>query len=713
MSIVKEEKIFKLNDASDEQKKVLKYLKKDYNLIVDSVPGSGKTTTCLHIAKHFTDLNILLLTYNSRLKDETREKRDLLKLNNLEVHSYHAFCFKYYEKCIVDEDIKKILKSNIKPRKKFRFDIIIIDESQDITFLYYDLVCKICKDHNNTKFQFCIIGDRYQSIYQYNGADQRFITSANRLFNFNDKKWKELNLSVSYRLTNKMSGFINNCVLDYSRINTIKENEENIRYIYSNPFEDDNVYDEIIYYLNKGYKVEDIFILAPTIKSKSEKSPIRILSNKLSENGYFLYLPKSDDEKISANQDELKGKIMFLSYHQSKGLEKKVVIVTGFDETWFDYFGKYKLFGGDKNVSEKTKKEYMLNCPNELYVALSRAQECMSIIHNKTKNPLNFLKHELLQKYCKIIGNIGKIDKKTFPLKYKSVTELIRHLSDDVMETALEYVKIKKVETDNNDLIAIDSLIKQRDGNLENVADIIGTCIPIYFEYSITGKLNFVQTINGENNIFMCDMRKIKDKISEISDKLENKKIKIPDILELSNIFNYYKDGFIFKINQINNYKFIEKESFKKTNNRLLEHIDVEIPFKTEFLINSDLFNNVQELQGISIGGAIDCINGSNIIEFKHVNKIDKSHKIQTAIYMYLYEMYKNYHPQFNSENEETNNYYLLNVYDNTKFKFKASLLNLKKMMEYIIYNKYFTNNDITDDEFYEKCNNIRNKYEM
>ena len=91
MSIVKEEKIFKLNDASDEQKKVLKYLKKDYNLIVDSVPGSGKTTTCLHIAKHFTDLNILLLTYNSRLKDETREKRDLLKLNNLEVHSYHAF----------------------------------------------------------------------------------------------------------------------------------------------------------------------------------------------------------------------------------------------------------------------------------------------------------------------------------------------------------------------------------------------------------------------------------------------------------------------------------------------------------------------------------------------------------------------------------------------------------------------------------------------
>ena len=683
---------FKLNDASDEQYQVIKYLKKDYNLIVDSVAGSGKTTTCLHVAKYFKDCKILLLTYNSRLKEETREKRDALKLDNLEVHSYHAFCFKYYEKCIVDEDIKKIIKSDIKPRKKFRFDIIIIDESQDITFLYYELVCKISKDHDNKNFKFCIIGDRYQSIYQYNGADQRFITSANRLFDFNDKKWKELNLTTSYRLTKNMSEFINNCALDYNRINTVKNTTDDIRYIYSNPFEDNLVYDEIIYYLNKGYTVEDIFILAPTIKSKSEKSPIRILSNKLSENGYFLYLPKSDEEKVSANTDELKGKIMFLSYHQSKGLEKKVVILVGFDETWFDYFGKYKLFGGDKTTPEQKKKEYRKICPNELYVALSRGQECMSIIHNKNKNHLEFLKQDLLKNHTHMIGNLGTIDKKTPPYKYKSVTEIIRHLSDDVMETALEYIKIKKIETENKDLITIDNLIKQKDGNLENVADIIGTSIPIYFEYTINGKLDFVQNINMDNNIFMCDMNKIKDIIKSIKEKIQSKKVKTLDILELSNIFNYYKDGFVFKINQINNYNFIEKESFKKTNKRLLEHIDVEIPFKTEFLINSDIFKNVSELQGISIGGAIDCINGDDVYELKHVTKLDKSHKIQTAIYMYLYEMYKNYNPMYNNENEKKTNYYLLNVHDNTKFKFKANLINLKKMMEYIIYSKYFFN---------------------
>ena len=719
-----EEPQFILNSLSDEQSNVIKFLKKSFNLIVDSVAGSGKTTTCLHIAKELNDLNILLLTYNSRLKEETREKRDYFKLTNLEVHSYHAFCMRYYSKCLVDEDIKNIINSKMAPRNKFKYDIVIIDESQDITFLYYNLICKIINDMNYKKFQFCIIGDRYQSIYQYNGADQRFIINASKLLNFNEHKWKELNLSTSYRLTNQMGNFINSCALDYNRINTVKKSKNKVRYLISNPFNDNKVYDEIKYYLDLGYGVEDIFILAPTIKSKSEKSPIRILSNKLSENGYFLYLPKSDEEKVSNNPEELKGKIMFLSYHQSKGLEKKVVIVMGFDESWFDYFGKYKLFGGNNNVSLDVKNDYMSKCSNELYVALSRAKDCMTIVHNKCKKHLKFLKQNLISDFSQVIGEIGEPEKKTLPFKYKSVTEIIRHLSDDVMENALKFITEKEIKTGNDDLIAIDSLIKQKEGNLENVSDIIGTSIPIYFEYSINQKLDFVDTLNHENNIFMCDMNKIEPKILTIKEKLENKKIKISDVLELSNILNYYKDGFVFKINQVNNYNFVEKESFKKTNKRLKEHIDIKIPFKTEFLISSDSFKNVPELLGVSIGGAIDCINGDNVYEFKHVTKLDKSHKVQIAIYMYLYEMYKIHNFEHakktledNSDKDDekskniTNKYYLLNVYDNKKYKFKAELKDLKKMMEYIIFCKYFSSNDITDDEFYEKCNCIREKY--
>ena len=43
-------------------------------MIVESVAGSGKTTTNLYIAKTFPELDILLLTYNARLKFETQDK---------------------------------------------------------------------------------------------------------------------------------------------------------------------------------------------------------------------------------------------------------------------------------------------------------------------------------------------------------------------------------------------------------------------------------------------------------------------------------------------------------------------------------------------------------------------------------------------------------------------------------------------------------------
>ena len=67
-----------------EQKRILKSLK-NYNVIIDSVAGSGKTTTNLFIAKDNPTKKILLLTYNASLKFETRNKVGELEINNLEV----------------------------------------------------------------------------------------------------------------------------------------------------------------------------------------------------------------------------------------------------------------------------------------------------------------------------------------------------------------------------------------------------------------------------------------------------------------------------------------------------------------------------------------------------------------------------------------------------------------------------------------------------
>ena len=85
-----------------------------FNVIVDSCAGSGKTTTVLHLAKAMPQKNMLLLTYNSRLKEETRGSVKSLDLSNLECHSYHACCQKYFSKepCLNDKVIKKIINNS-------------------------------------------------------------------------------------------------------------------------------------------------------------------------------------------------------------------------------------------------------------------------------------------------------------------------------------------------------------------------------------------------------------------------------------------------------------------------------------------------------------------------------------------------------------------------------------------------------------------------
>ena len=86
-----------LPKPSEEQNAVVDAIK-DFNVIVDSVAGSGKTTTILHIAnKHATpSSHVLILTYNHKLRVETEERIKKLGVENVYVYTYHKFGMSYY-----------------------------------------------------------------------------------------------------------------------------------------------------------------------------------------------------------------------------------------------------------------------------------------------------------------------------------------------------------------------------------------------------------------------------------------------------------------------------------------------------------------------------------------------------------------------------------------------------------------------------------------
>jgi len=381
---------------SDEQEKVIELLD-THNVLVDSVAGSGKTTTILHVALKYPESPILLITYNKKLKFETRQRVEEMGIKNVEVHSYHSFCVKYYLRtCFTDSGIIKITTTGVKKLKKFNYKYIILDESQDMTPLYYSLICKIYDDNSCDDVKMCILGDKKQSIYAFNKADERFIVFAKLIFNFNKVEWESVKLSTSFRITKPMAQFVNEVMLNENNLNSIKDGGK-VRYLICNSFctkYGGKVYDEVKMYITKGYKHEDIFILAPSVRGA--KSPVRTLANFLSTKGIPVHVPNNDEEKL--DEDILKNKIAFSTFHQVKGLERKIVIVFGFDETYFQYYKK----DADPDL-----------CPNELYVATTRAKEHLTLIHNKNNGFMPFLNLEKLPYIADIQGYIKQIPTET------------------------------------------------------------------------------------------------------------------------------------------------------------------------------------------------------------------------------------------------------------------------------------------------------------
>ena len=130
-----------------------------------------------------------------------------------------------------------------------------------------------------------------------------------------------------------------------------------------------DAFEELKYYLNtKKYKPEDIFVLAPSLKS--EKAPIRKLENVTKRHmpEIKLYVPNSDIEKL--DDEVVRNKLVFSTFHQAKGLERKVVMVFSFDSEYFTFYKR------------SAREHERVQCANELYVAATRSLEYVSFIHH-------------------------------------------------------------------------------------------------------------------------------------------------------------------------------------------------------------------------------------------------------------------------------------------------------------------------------------------
>jgi hypothetical protein len=625
----------------------------------------------------------------------------------------------------VDSVIRKIVSKN-KPLRDGgiapKLNILVIDESQDMTFLYFKLIVKFCKDCNQ-EIQILVLGDYMQGLYEFKGADIRFLTCADKIWNqftlLKTQQFHKCVLKTSYRITRQMASFVNEAMLGDERLIACKDGPKVVYLRRQLHHAQSYVLHIIQTLIEEGAKYEDFFILGASVKG--ERSFIRQMENHLVERGVPCHVPTIEitdkiDEKV------IKNKVVFATFHAVKGRERKYVFIMGFDNSYFKF--------NARGICQYT-------CPNTLYVACTRATQKLVVIENESKenknNQLNFLKmnhHQMKSKdyidfqgipMCKRAEDtIEDINNNNTNLHIITPTGLIQFISESVLEEInpiLESIFIK-ITPDDIPPINIPNIINTKNGLFEDVCDLNGIAIPIIFfeklkECTLRNSTLHIGTYTSNGGSILIQL--IDEDLDNLKD-YEHKYLKkcrtelpsvcntISEYLHIANLYVAVKEKLYFKYKQIerDEYNWISLDIMKECFKRMYETLgkecspDNNIPFEIEKTIVRPKNEKINEYlstffpeEEFDFTARVDLVTNDSVWEIKCVNTVTNDHLIQVVIYAWIWRHTK-------QENFGPRKFFLMNICSAEVFELDSASYLIDEIVITLLKYKY------------EKIQNIR-----
>lgn len=703
-----------MNPISDEQAVVLKHIKAGQNAVVNAVAGSGKSTTVLSIAAAMKSSKIIQFTYNSMLRFEIKEKTEALKISNLDVHTYHSMAVKYYNaSAYTDTGIRSILANKVVPRIHVpKKDVVVIDEAQDMTFLYFQLVVKFTMDMNHP-FQLIILGDFMQGLYEFKGADTRFLTLADQFWCHHPRLkstiFNSCALNTSYRITDQMSSFINEVLLGDDRLRTCREGPVPVYYLRNGRR---NLENTVVYHikqlLSAGALPSDIFILGASVKGPN--SQIRKMENILVSQGIPCHVPMFESDNV--DEKIIQRKVVFCTFHSVKGRQRKYVFVMGFDQGYMRFYGKD--FPQDQ-------------CPSTLYVACTRATHGLFILERnefETDKPLLFLKKTQFEiKRMPAVEFKGTPYYPVYEVPEKAVddavkhfitpTDLIKFIPEAVLEEITPYLnQMFKTIGEKGVEIDIPTVLETEQGYFEEVSDLNGLAIPaMYYDY-----LNSIWE-EGATNVLYQNILVILDEfkdyehqfLKDIASRMPANFVKPADYLFLANVYTAFQEKLYFKLKQIgeHEYTWITDAMMERAKKRLEKTVGKECS-DSKPLIEKTIIHQSQEMEHEVIDKYLeeyfaegvhfrftartDLITAETVWEIKCVREITMDHQLQVVIYAWLYRLLGYPEKKFKIFNIRTNEIQELN----------ADMEELDFIVISLLQGKYQRVEKLSDEEFLE-----------
>ena len=721
---------------SNEQQKILDEVRDGHNVMVDAVAGTGKTTLILSIARELPDKRILQLTYNASLRKDVKDTIAKQELTNINVHTYHSLAKRYYLSTgYTDTEIRRLLFKNTPPKENIAdIDLLVLDECQDMTLLYFHLMVKFVKDYNKP-IQLLILGDYMQGLYEFKGADIRFLTLADIIWsNFvllRTSVFKKCTMKMSFRITNQMRSFVNNVMLGEPRMDACRDAEK-VVYIRNSRYNICKVvFAEITRLIEQGIKPCEIFILGNSVKGSN--SNIRNLENTLVEKDIPCHVPMLENEKM--DDRVIDGKVVFSTFHSVKGRQRKYVFVVGFDNSYLKYYAR----GLPRDV-----------CPNTLYVAATRATQGLYLIETagySNNRPLDFLKmNHIEMKQCDYItfkGNHQSIfpdddeqDELFASLIKKHIitpTELVRFISEAVIENISPIIdRIFVKESENTITLDIPTVIETKKGFYEEVSDLNGIAIPcMYYDY-----LKELWTVDNadENSTDVANQNVLLDVIhrsienmrsndhiflKQIVNDLPQRIETIKDYLYIANVSVAVQEMLYFKLKQIDRdeYTWLTEEMVVACKARLRTVIgpdcENQMPQVEETIIHEsedEPHRNIDKFLSGIFGDArkfrftarVDLITETTVWELKCTSEITIEHLVQVIAYAWLWNM------RYNEHNETSVKVFkIFNIKTGDILRLDASMEDLNYIMTELLVGKYQELIPKTDEEFLSECHHL------
>ena len=713
-----------MNTPSDEQSKIINAIESGYNVVVDACAGSGKSTTILSAAIKMPDKKFLQITYNSSLRREVKDKVKELGLKNVIVHTYHSLAVaKYSFNAHTDSGIRFILNQKLSPTTPIiPQNVIVLDETQDMSILYFSLIVKFLKDMNSP-CQLMILGDYKQGLYEFKGADIRFLTNASDIWQdlplLISPIFKHESLQTSYRITRTMADFVNRAMLNEQRLISVKDGPPVIYIRNSNYFLQQTVVYHIQSLISNGVSPNEIFVLGASVKGPN--SQIRRIENALVQSNIPCYVPMFETDKI--DERVMEGKIVFSTFHCVKGRQRAYVFVVGFDQSYLRYFAF--------NLSHD-------ECPNTLYVACTRATKQLFLLETDQyidDRPLSFLQmshHDMIaapfvnfkgQPRTIFYENDEDSSKKTAKKHFTTPTELLKFIPEHVLEEIsplLDSIFINVPSPSSGELM-IPTMVKTKLGFYEDVSDLNGIAIPsIYYDYlkhhwkKTTVPILYEIIQNSRENLNHSH-HYLRELIRELNPECNS----VSDYLYMANIFVATQEKLYFKIKQIqpDEYVWLKQDVLVSCKTRLQAILGPECELATTDLcepliehtiiqkLDDDSHSNIDSLlspffhdEVFRFAARADLITEKTLWEIKCTSAISLDHRLQLVIYAWLILTID---PTFNKD------FKIFNIKTGEILQLSCDKSILDHIMIQLLKGKYCKSDPSTKDYFVKECRNI------